>query len=69
MAFWVLHLVYKASLEVAVEGVGLIRLVLNELHGDVFEVCVQLGHDDDGSRALILGGLTACAAQLNINKD
>lgn len=63
------HLVYKASLEVTVEFVGLCPLILEELCGDVFEVLVQLDHYYGGSYTLILGGLTACRAQININQD
>lgn len=59
-----LHLVYNAGLEVALEDFTLVPLILDELVGIVAEVSVHLGHDDGGSTALILGGVTACAAQM-----
>lgn len=58
-----LHLVHNASLEVADEDLGLSPLRLHKLYGDGAEALVQLGHDDGGSCALILGGVIACAAQ------
>lgn len=64
-----LHLVYNASLEVAVEDLGLSLLIFDVLYWNVVEVCIQLGHDDGSSCALILGGVTACAAQINTNQD
>lgn len=62
-----LHLVFNASLEVADEDLGLLVLILHELYGGAAKVFVQLDHDDGGSCALILGGVTACAAVINMN--
>lgn len=59
-----LHLVYNTGLEVAAEDVRLFPLKLDELYGIAVKMSVQLGHDNCSSTALILGGVTACAAQM-----